>query len=250
MQVIVDDLLVSYERFGKGKKTILFLHGWADPSDTFNELITKLQDDYSIIILDLAGFGNSQHPPKPWDIPDYAKYVSGFISKTEITPHAIVGHSNGGAIAINAFSSDLVSAKKLILLASSGIRSIDSFKKTIYMLLAKPAKFVLLPLPKDVQKRLKKSIYQKIGSDLYAAEHMAETFKKVVNYDIQKDAKKVSVPTLLIYGDLDWITPVRHGKTLNKLISNSKMEIVHGAGHFLHQNKASEVADKIRTFLK
>jgi pimeloyl-ACP methyl ester carboxylesterase len=251
MHVIVDDLLVSYESLGTGKRNILFLHGWADPSDTFNPLIKQIDSQkYTIVVLDLAGFGGSQHPPEAWDIIDYSKHVSHFIEKLSIEPYAILGHSNGGAIAINAVANDLVKPKNLILVASSGIRSIHSVKKIIYMMLAKPAKLILLPLPLSAQKKLKRTIYQKIGSDLYAAEHMAETFRKVVSYDIQKDAKKVSIPTLLIYGEQDRITPPSHGKILSSLIRNSKLEIINDAGHFVHQSKANVVAESIKTFLK
>lgn len=250
MQVIVDDLLVSYDRRGTGKKIILFLHGWADPSETFDKLITELGDTYSIVTIDLAGFGHSQHPHMPWDVPDYANYVASFAKKLNIEPYAVVGHSNGGAIAINAVASRLIRPKKLVLLASSGIRSSDTLRKKAYMVLAKPAKLVLLPLPGHVQKRLKKSIYQKMGSDLYVAEHMAESFKKIVNYDVQAEAKNIAVPTLLIYGSQDWITPVEQGRALAGAISKSKLKIIQHTGHFLHQNKVAEVAEEIHKFLK
>lgn len=250
MQVIVDDLLVSYERIGSGEKTILFLHGWADPSETFNKLIAELGNAYSIVTIDLAGFGHSQHPHKPWDVPDYSNYVAKFIKKLNIEPYAVIGHSNGGAIAMNSVASRLIKPMRLILLASSGIRTTDTFRKKTYMMLAKPAKLVLLPLPKHVQVKLKKSLYQKMGSDLYVAEHMADTFKKIVNYDVQSEAKNISIPTLLIYGNQDWITPVEHAKILSGLIKKSKLKIIQNAGHFLHQNKAAEVAEEINKFLK
>ncbi len=250
MQVIVDDLLVSYGSSGTGKKPLLLLHGWADSSATFKKLISGLGSGQPVIFLDLAGFGGSQAPLVPWDIPDYANYVAKFINKIGLEPYAVLGHSNGGAIAVNAVANKLIEPKKLILLASSGVRNSDSIRKKLYKVLAKPAKLALSPLPKSAQMRLKKTAYRKIGSDLFEAPHMGETFKKIVKYDIQSEAKNLNLPTLLLYGDMDTITPSSQGHVLAGLIKNSKFEIIQGATHFLHQEQPQFIANRLKDFLK
>ncbi|MBW3568975.1 alpha/beta hydrolase [Candidatus Parcubacteria bacterium] len=249
MQVVVDNLLVSYSKLGTGKKIILCLHGWADRSETFDKLANKLKDNYSLVLIDLPGFGGSQAPPTIWSIPDYSVFIKNFLNKLKIKPYAAIGHSNGGAIAVYGTAHQHLVVQKLILLAPSGIRSGNSAKKLLYKALAKPAKVSLKPLPKSVQGRIKERVYAMIGSDLFAAVSMQETFKNIVNFDIQNDAARVKIPVLLLYGDKDTFTPVRYGKILSGKINNSKLEIISGAAHFLHHEQPELIAEKARSFL-
>jgi pimeloyl-ACP methyl ester carboxylesterase len=82
------------------------------------------------------------------------------------------------------------------------------------------------------------------------AENMKDTFKNIVAYDISADAAELSLPVLLIYGEDDKSTPPLMGRKLKELIKASRLEIIPGAGHFIHHDKQSEVAGLIEGFLK
>lgn len=250
MQVIVDNLLISYSVVGDSKKSIMLLHGWADTSDTFSRLSKFLSKNYEIILVDLPGFGASETPRTAWSVLEYSDFISKFLKKINHKPDYIVGHSNGGAIAVNAVGTGRIKPAKLILLASSGVRKTNSVKKQVYKVLAKPAKLALSPLPYRLQKRIKANAYKKLGSDLYAAEHMRETFINIVNFDVTKNAAYIHIPTLLLYGENDAITPPGLGRVLSSAIKNSRLEIIDGAGHFFHQEQPEIIATKIKEFLK
>jgi pimeloyl-ACP methyl ester carboxylesterase len=251
MQVLIEDSIITYQDAGnKDGKVILFLHGWADESSTFKTLVNNFYDNYRCICIDLPGFGGSEAPAAPLYLPDFSKKIAKFLEKIGIRPYAVVGHSNGGAIAINAISSGEIKPKKLVLLASSGIRGGQNLKKTALKLLAKPAKASLVMVPAGKRKGIKKKLYGRIGSDYMVAENMKDTFKNIVAYDISADAAELSLPVLLIYGEDDKSTPPLMGRKLKELIKASRLEIIPGAGHFIHHDKQSEVAGFIEGFLK
>jgi pimeloyl-ACP methyl ester carboxylesterase len=250
MQIIVDGLAVSYNRSGHGSKNIVLLHGWADSAKTFESLVKQLEDDYSVTTLDLPGFGVSQAPASPWTLDDYAKVVADFLNKLKLDPTAIIGHSNGGAIAIYGLSHQYFESKKLILLASSGIREGNKLRKQALKAFAKPAKLAIKIAPKATQKSIKQKLYGAIGSDYMVAEHMGETFKNIVSADVLDDARSLRLPTLLIYGEEDQSTPVDHGKLLESAIPSSRLEIIETAGHFVHQEQVYKVARLIKEFIK
>ena len=85
---------------------------------------------------------------------------------------------------------------------------------------------------------------------MLVAPHLKETFKKTVAQDVQKDAAKINIPSLLIYANQDKAVPVEDGETIAKLISGSKLIVLDKAGHFVHQEKADEVNNIIKEFLK
>lgn len=252
MQVVVDGLLTSYNQIGGGSKTILFLHGWADKGATFNELaiqITQANSEYVAILLDLPGFGSTQIPNNAWGLPEYAQFVSQFIKKTGLSPECIIGHSNGGAIAVYGLSHGVFDTRQLVLIGSAGIRD-KSIKKDAMRIASKPVKWALKLAPNRVQRKIRQRIYGAIGSDYLVAEHLQETFKRVVSYDVRQDAQQVSIPVRLIYGKNDTATPPSYGQQLSECIPDSNLTILPQSGHFVHQEQASKVASIISEFMK
>lgn len=250
MQVIVDGLAISYFKTGEGPKSILLLHGWADSAQTFDGLCKQLADDYKFVAVDLPGFGGSQIPERIWTLKDYSNFVGAFAAKLELEIEAVIGHSNGGAIAVYGLSHKKIKAKKLVLLASSGIRHSNKLRKQLLKALAKPAKLLIKAAPQSTQRRIKQKLYGAIGSDYMVAEHMRKTFKNIVSTDVLEEARKLDIPTLLIYGDEDQHTPLAQGRLLESAISDAKLIVMKKTGHFVHQEQVSKVARLIKDYVK
>ncbi len=249
MQVIVNNLLAHYERSGAGK-TVLILPGWADTTRSWSGVMSKLSQDYEVIALDLPGFGGSQQPTEAWGLNEYAAFVAAFLTKLNVSDvYGIIGHSNGGAIALRGLATERLTADRLVLLASAGIRNQGSSRKQSLRMIAKVGKAVSAPLPSSVRQRLRQRLYSSIGSDLLVAEHMQESFKLVVSDDVQADTSLLRMPTLLVYGEADTETPLSYGQAFHRLIPGSKLQTVAQAGHFLHLDAPGRVVKEIREFL-
>jgi pimeloyl-ACP methyl ester carboxylesterase len=250
MQVIVDSLLTTYVREGKGR-VVLLLHGWGDQASGLRNLQQALAKKYDVIALDLPGFGGTQPPQKAWGLSDYAAFIEHFLEKIDAKDvYVVLGHSNGGAIAIRALSEGRFGAEKLVLLASAGIRGVYKGRLRVLRIATKFGKALTYPLPKSAKNRLRHKAYKTIGSDMLVAEHLQETFKKVVNDDVRADAAKLDMPTLLIYGEEDEQAPPWYGETYRQLINHSTLEILPSAGHFVHLDRPQEVTRAIQEFIQ
>jgi pimeloyl-ACP methyl ester carboxylesterase len=249
MQVVVDGLLTAYELSGTGK-TVVLLHGWGDRASGFKILQEGLSQHFTVITPDLPGFGASSPPGSPWDLTDYADFLAHFLQKIDAENiYAFVGHSNGGAIALRGLGSGVLQAEKLVLLASAGIRGTYEGRNKALRLVVKTGKALTLPLPAATKRKLRRKVYDTVGSDMLVAEHLQETFKKVVADDVQADAAKVRLPVLLVYGEDDRAAPVRYGEKFHELMSNSILEILPGAGHFVYLDRPQDVIQLIQEFL-
>ena len=248
MQVIINDLLIQYEQTGKGP-VLLMLHGWGDNAATFGKLRDQLKADFTLVMLDLPGFGQSQVPATVWNLDNYAGVVRDFANKLGLRPRAIVAHSNGGSVAIRGLAQGVLQADKLVLLASAGIRDRQKLRRLILKVIAKVGKVATFWLPAHHKKSLQKKLYGAAGSDMLVAPQLQETFKVTVRQDVQADAAKLSLPTLLIYGAEDIATPPLYGSIYKRLISGSRLEIVADADHFVHQSHPDTVAKHIKEFL-
>ncbi len=252
MQIVVNSLLITYEDTGSHKeKVILCLHGWGDDHRTFATIGKALQSSYRVISVDLPGFGVSQAPDDVWGLEEYASFIADFLKKLQIRElTAVIGHSNGAALAILASARGLLPAQHLILLGAAGIRDQEKAKRLGLKAIAKTGKVATFWLPAGKKKALQKRLYGAAGSDMLVVPHLQETFRKTVAQDVQTDAAAVSVPTLLIYGERDRATPVDYGIIYHRLITGSRFEVIAGAEHFVHHDKPAEVEQLIREFIQ
>ncbi|MDB5169114.1 MAG: alpha/beta hydrolase fold protein [Candidatus Saccharibacteria bacterium] len=249
MNIVVNDLLVNYRLTGTGKLVVL-LHGWGDSLKGLSALHDALSEHYQVVALDLPGFGATQPPATVWDLDNYAGFVRDFLAKLDLpAPYALVGHSNGGALAVRAISTGCVEPSKLVLVAASGVRDTDKGRRLMLKAIAKTGNVATIWLPERHRQKLRKQLYGVAGSDLMVVEHLKETFKKTVRQDVQKDAAQLKLPTLLVYAADDKAVPLAYGQKFHSLIDGSKMTIIKDAEHFVHIDQPAQVTAAIEEFL-
>ena len=249
MNVVVNGLMTNYQKTGNGKRTIVMLPGWGDTSKSFAQLADELRSVYTVLAIDLPGFGGTQAPESAWGLEDYAEFVSLWLKKIGVARvYAFVGHSHGGATAIYGIGERILRSDKLILLASAGVRNQKNIQTRLLWAGAKTAKLPLKLLPPASRQKIRAGFYKSAGSDILLLPHMEQTFRKIISQDVQLSAAKIKIPTLLIYGSKDKATPIKYGHILNRSIRGSRLELT-SAGHFVHQDEASKVASLIKNFL-
>jgi pimeloyl-ACP methyl ester carboxylesterase len=248
MEVIIKNLAIEYSDQGSGP-VMFFLHGWKDNLHTFDALMPILAKQHRIIRLDLPGFGASELPQTAWNLSDYIEFVKDFIDKFNLEVEVLIGHSFGGRISIKAVANKIIKPKKLVLIASAGIAKTRTMRNIIFYLLAQTGKAVtLLPPLIFWRTSLRKKLYAIAGSDYFSAGLLKETFLKVVKEDLSGLAAKINIPTLLLWGNRDRTTPLTDGRRLSEIIPASKLEIISGAGHLVHQEKPDKIAELINQF--
>lgn len=249
MNIVVNDLLTHYQLTGKGK-LVLLLHGWGDSAKGLTELQTELAKRYQVLSIDLPGFGSTEPPKEVWNLDNYAHFLKKALSKL-ILPHlyAIIGHSNGGALAIRAISMGELQPQRLVLLAASGVRTNNQLRRSALKMVAKTGNVATILLPERHRRSLRKKLYGAAGSDLLVVPGLQATFKKTVRQDMQADAAAIKVPTLLIYASDDDAIPVADGTRYHQLVKGSRLEVVEQAGHFVHLDQPERVLKLIGEFL-
>lgn len=68
-------------------------------------------------------------------------------------------------------------------------------------------------------------------------------------YNVVNDLHKITVPTLLLAGECDWINNVKYAYQMNELIPNSELVVFPGAGHFIWHGIEEKFYEKIATFI-
>ena len=249
MKTIVQSLAIEYQDEGNGP-VILMLHGWKDTLHTFDAIVTDLCHSHRVVRIDLPGFGGSEMPIGVWSIEAYVRFVREFIQKLHLDVDTFVGHSFGGRIAIRGTGEGVFQSRRLILIAAAGLAHRRMFRNKVLSGLAKVGKLLTLIPPFSFwRNELRRTLYTSIGSDYFNAGALKDTFVKVVSEDLSSFAEKITVPTLIIWGENDSTTPAEQAERIHSLVRGSKLTVINHAGHFLHQERPEEVTAAISTFL-
>lgn len=252
MQIKIQGCDINYEVLGEGNPVIL-LHGWLATLETMRPIANNLCKNFKVYLVDVIGFGKSQLPEHPLKTDDFGDFLKEFTEKLNIKNPILIGHSNGGRIIINAVGRGLVSAKKIILIDSAGIKPKRSLTYYLKVAFYKTGKFFLNLLPNTKAiKKFKEKIRNHVGSEDYktSANVLKETMKIIVNEDLQYLLPKISVPTLLFWGSLDTATPISDARIMEKLIPDCGLIEYAGSSHFSYLENINNVNSVLNEFLK
>jgi len=246
----IHGMQVHFHCTGEGKD-VLLLHGWGANIQAFSPVHSNLEKHFKVWSIDLPGFGESDEPPEPWGSYDYSEWLRNFIEHHNIEDPILVGHSNGGRISIQYATKYPV--HKVILVDSAGVKPKRKFNYYVKVYSFKTAKKLLsLPGLRSKKDEILTKMKKKVGSTDYqnVSGIMQQTLVKVVNEDLQHLMPKIQVPTLLVWGEKDDDTPISHGQTMEKLIPNSGLVVLKGAGHFAYLDNLQEFLIIVNNFLE
>lgn len=247
MQMIIDGMVVEYLDEGQGP-VILMLHGWQDTCRTFDALAARLPR-FRIIRMDMPGFGGSSLPNTAWDVSAYVRFVDSFLRRALAEPAVIIGHSFGGRVAIRGIASGTFHAEKLVLIDSGGVSKSATLRNRVFVRIARGGKIALSLFGKRLRERARRILYRTAQSDYLAAGALRETFVRVVQEDLRSSAAQISIPTLIVWGENDTETPLSDAHIFASIIPDARLEVLSGAGHFVHQERPDDVAGLIRSFV-
>jgi len=160
--------------------------------------------------------------PYPYSLDDYVHEVFSFITNLNIERYDVIAHSFGGRIAIKLANIDN-RLDKIILTGSAGLKP---KRKLSYYLKVYLYKILKRILSEDKLKNFGSTEYKTLDSV------MKQSYVKIVNEYLDKNAKLIKNKTLIINGENDLETPVYTAKRLNKYIENSTLKIIKNASHF------------------
>ncbi len=246
-RIVVKNLKINYKTFGSPDgKPFLILHGWGSKSDTWQpvaELLAK--ENIKIIVPDLPGFGKSQEPESAWSLDNYVDWLDEFSEQVPGLQKGfyLLGHSFGGALAAKFSIEHNQKIEKLFLVAAAIVRQKTGTKETISYAAKLLKKFSFVPGYESLRKACYKFIVRSDYPSLSGV--MKETYLKVISEDLSQKTFFIKVPTIIIWGDKDVLTPIGQAELISKKIEGSKLVVIPGGGHALQIKMPEALAEKI-----
>ena len=247
------------------KPTLVILPGWGGSHYTWQEFTTLASRHFNVRCIDLPCFGDEPCPTEVWGVEEYADFVRDKISdfpalggtpptgggRFQISDLVLLGHSFGGQVAVSLAAKHPELINKLILSGAAVVRPNRAVRRAISQCVAAVGRGVIsLPWLRRYEDLIKKMFYCLIDSTDYLETSgiKREIYKKIIRQDGTLLLSKIKIPTLVVWGARDRMTPTRHGQRIAQLITRAQWCLFSGAHHGLHREIPEKLLSVIQDF--
>lgn len=240
MIVLAGDIEIGYDDVGNGVP-VVFLHGFPHHRGLWAPQVNALIDRARCIAPDLRGFGESG-TRAPWTVDQYADDVAGLLDVLRVERAVVAGLSMGGYVALAFWRRHRRRVRGLVLADTrAGADSEEGRQKRQEMIAlarregSEAIADAMLPgmigkstrerhpeVAEDVRRMLASA---RVPGIVGALEAM------MARPDSTPTLATIDVPTLIVVGDEDVLTPPRESEAMHAAIRGSRLEVITGAGH-------------------
>lgn len=237
---------------GNGEQTVLFLHGLFGSPLNWQIVMERLADRYRVIAPQMPidpQPGRRKHGVK--SISELSDHVADMIETLQIDPFVICGNSLGGLVAIDLCARRPDYAKGLVLSGSAGLFE----RSPIRGIRPRPSR-------EFVRRTVSGIVYDQ---DLVTDELIDEWHSSFNNRDyvrfvlrvsraardrtVEKELSDLDLPTMIIWGEEDEITPPATGREFQRRIKGSNLQFLSQCGHVPNWEQPEAFADLLHDFL-
>ncbi len=233
----------------EGDAPLLFVHGAGGTHENWLNQLRGLSGRYPALAVDLPGHGRSEGDGFR-SIEAYRDFVKEFLDALGLRQAVLVGHSMGGAIALS-FALLYPTRLAALVLVGTGAR-----------LKVHPRVFEALRGDRNEAAHLlvgwayaenapPELIRQGEAKWLEASPAVVEgDFLACNAFDLMDEVEKIRLPTLILCGAEDRLTPVKYAEYLHQKIRGSRLLLVPGAGHMVMIERPEEMNRALDAFLQ
>ena len=256
----VNNLVISYNDVGEGIIPILFLHGFPFDKSMWKGQLDNLKTLTRVIAIDIRGFGKSIDNETPLSIDLFSEDLIAFMDKLNIKKATVCGLSMGGYIALNAVKRFPERFNALILSDTQCIADSTEIKENRYKTIEKieqngatefNEKFIKDVFhPDSITNKI--ALVENLRSVVFANSKeiiIAGLTALAERVETCSSLSTISIPTLIICGKEDVVTPLEQSEFLHKHIDKSSFKIIENAGHVSNLEQPEAYNKHISDFL-
>ncbi|HSE30911.1 MAG TPA: alpha/beta fold hydrolase [Pyrinomonadaceae bacterium] len=255
----VNNIEIAYDDTGSGPAVVL-IHGYPFNRSMWADQVSTLTDRYRVVTLDLRGHGESESSSGASTMKLLAQDIAALMDELRIERAVIGGLSMGGYVALAFYQLFPERVEKLLLADTRAQADTEEGKATraeqVQQILAEGmAGIVNAMLPKllcpetvskrpDIVKRVRDMMIHTSPEGAAAAlRGMAE------REDQTERLSQIKVPTLIVVGKEDPITPVADSERMHERISGSELVVIENASHVSNIEQPETFNGALQAFL-
>jgi len=241
-----DNTPISFEVYGSGAPTLIFVHGWSCDARYWRAQIPYFSSRYRVVTLDLAGHGHSGMTRSRYSMLAFGEDVQAVTEAVGTNRVILVGHSMGGSV--------IAEAARLMPDRVIGLIGIDTLHNIEHPMTREELTKMLAPLEKDFHTGSREFVEEMISphmdpelrewilSDISAAPPTValsasnSMMSQYISGEAAKIFDEIRVPVVSVNSDM-W--PVNYEGN-RRHMSFFDAIILKGADHFLMLDRPKE----------
>jgi pimeloyl-ACP methyl ester carboxylesterase len=266
-----DGMSVHYRDQGcRDCPAIILVHGSNSSLQTFEPLVENLKDRYRLISYDQPGHGlTGPHPRDDYSAEGMFEAITAVIDATGVDRFAIAGNSMGGWVAWRYALARPQDLSGLILINASGAPPLpDAEQSRPYL----GARIMDHPVGRFLAQHItprslfERSLRDNVPDDAFVTEKMVDRYWELWRYPGNRRAaglraivdrepqygqrlSEITVPTLILWGAQDRVTPPYAAETFDEMIPNSRLAMFEDVGHVAMEEAPERAAAAVDAFL-
>ena len=252
----VDGHSIAYREAGQGPPLVV-LHGFLCDSRCWIPQLTNLSDRFRVVAWDAPGAGASSDPSEPFTNADWAQCLASFLDMLGVEQANICGLSWGGILAQEFYRVYPERIMRLILAdtyagwrGSLGEDASAQRVASCFQLSSGPADELLasfMPgaIAPDASAEAKDALAA-IVSEFHPVGFRLMTL--ACDVDTSDVLATIDIPTLLVWGEVDWRSPLHVAEAFRDAIPGAELAVIPGSGHISNMEKPEEFNAHVRRF--
>jgi 3-oxoadipate enol-lactonase len=251
-----DSDLPFYGERGSGPP-LLLVHGLMISGEMFGPVVDQFARNHRVIVPHLRGHGRSRRLPPPFTVTQLAKDLARLLDHLGIESTAVLGYSQGGAVA-QQFALDHPNRCDQLVLACTYAYNMATLREKLEghlvptlvraLGMRRFAKLVLAQGLKQLDRQRAEWVISLIADQDEAL--MVHAWREAMSFDSRHRLVGIRCPTLIVAAANDTAVPRHHAEMLHKGIAGSRLVMVDGADHALIWSHPDELVSVVEAFLR
>nr|ABI94047.1 esterase [uncultured prokaryote] len=260
--VSANGIEIYYETAGSpDAPPLLLIQGLSGYTEGWLMQVPALKEDFYVIYFDNRGAGKSTQSEPGYMMVDMADDTAALLDTLEIPQAYVLGVSMGGMIALNLAMQHPQKVNKLALgcTTAGGASAVWADEKVSAALITPSsgdlrqdfydsAWFLLAPDTIENNSRLVEQLAENAGNNPQTPTGFMGQLQAISTHDVAGALPELSMPTLVMHGDLDLLIPLQNGRFLAEQIPHAEFKNYPNTGHLFFVEQAVPVNDDLREF--
>jgi pimeloyl-ACP methyl ester carboxylesterase len=255
--VTVDGSKIRYIRAGSSKRSLVLIHGLGASAERWEHVVPHFSKNFTVYVPDLIGFGHSDKPNTDYTTEFFSNFVTSFLTSLGIEKSTIIGSSLGGQIAVEYVTKNQQSVDRLVLVSPAGAMKQSTPALDAYVMAAlypdpitaKNAFTMMTGSSKEVPDVTIDQFVERMRMPNAKFAFMSTLLGLKNAPEISTMLELIYVPTLIVWGSLDPVIPVKYAEYFVKKIRDCRFYQMENCGHTPYVEDPNEFSRIVLDFL-
>lgn len=220
-------------RKGKpGAKRIVLVHGNMASSRWWQGIMEIMADEFELLALDLRGYGKSPAGPPTVTLADHAADIAELANASGFAPFTLVGHSLGGAVAMQFAALYPEMLEGLVLVDSAPVGGMKDINYDLVQMMLDNEAILLAALQSTLVRPVPADLWAGFAEDcLLGAKSVMANTRALDGADFTADAQIFTKPVLVFHGEQDRVVPAAEEEKTAAAYPQARLVMLAGVGH-------------------